>query len=116
MESSLRKHYKLFHFGAKKDIKKYTCKLCDYSTSDERYLNGNHQRKHNGERPHSCPVCDLKLTRKFLLRKHCEIKHGYSKQILMDAGMYSSNTVTRETPNSFSETEEPMEEDSFLGN
>ena len=88
-KSSLRDHYNSVHFGGKKDNTKYAYKFCDYSTSDEHYLNTKHQRKHNGERPYSCPVCDLKFTRKFVVKSHCQIKHGYSKQNLMDAGMYS---------------------------
>ena len=47
-------------------------------------------------------------------KQHCIIKHGYSKQHLMDAGMYSSTTVIRETPNSDWSLEDTKIEDPLL--
>ena len=96
--SILRKHHTSVHLRDE-DLPKYKCINCDYTTHHQRYLNGIHQRKHTGEKPHSCPVCEKKFARKFILRSHCKLLHGYNKQNLMDAGMYSDKTIIRATPN-----------------
>jgi len=68
------------------DPKSYTCTICDYQTTVRGYLHM-HERKHTGERPFSCPNCELKFTRKFVLREHCKRIHSFTKESLVIAGI-----------------------------
>ena len=75
----------------------YECSYCPLKSKDKGYMEIVHRRVHTGEKPFKCPVCDLRFGRKFALKHHSKTAHGFSKQDMMDAGMYSQLTVLKKS-------------------
>ena len=92
---ALTVHNKERHETQEQPKKLFQCPYCPFSTRDKGYLEVEHKRTHSGEKPYKCPVCDFRFSRRFTLKTHCEKQHGYSKQNMMDAGMYSQQTVLK---------------------
>ena len=93
---ALNTHYKIVHLEIIKPKEKTKCEYCDYETTDTSYLK-KHKMKHTGERPFSCPVCEQRFSRKFVLKEHCRRLHNYTKQHLIDAGMYCEIAAMKES-------------------
>ena len=77
----------------------HKCLYCSFTSKSKKYIENIHKRSHTGEKPYQCPSCELKFGRKFVLKHHSKTAHGYSKQDMMDAGMYSQMTVLKESKN-----------------
>ena len=96
-QTTFTRHYKVVHLEMEGFILKIKCLYCDYR-SEKSYMKL-HERGHTGEKPYKCPKCKLRFTRSWCLNMHCRNVHKYSNQDLVDAGMYTENTIHHKTFN-----------------
>ena len=87
--NSLNSHKESQHGEQKaKSKSSFKCEYCEYVSKNNSYLKI-HTQQYIGEKPLSCPVCHEKFSRGFILNTHCKLKHNYSQQDLIIAGMLS---------------------------
>ncbi|XP_063630862.1 zinc finger protein 32-like [Cydia splendana] len=58
-----------------RNIKRYSCKHCTYTSRNERNLHF-HELRHRGEKPYRCDSCNYKTTRKGDFERHQSIHTG----------------------------------------
>ena len=95
--SYMNQHILAKHTSTNEPNHVYECSYCPLKSKDKGYMEIVHRRVHTGEKPFKCPVCDLRFRRMFALKHHSKIAHGFSKQDMMDAGMYSQLTVLKKS-------------------
>ncbi|KAL4223585.1 Zinc finger protein plag1 [Mactra antiquata] len=69
-------------------IKKYRCKLCDFTSDRRYYMIHQHMVKHTGAKRFICVICNKTYTRKYVIRKHLIKEHQIPDKeidILIDA-------------------------------
>ena len=91
-QSVFTSHYKIAHLKMKPN-QKIKCQYCDYQA-----VKGTvnvHEKSHRGEKPYMCSKCPFKFNRSWCLNEHYRKVHKYSKQDLLDAGMYTDSVLNR---------------------
>lgn len=68
----LRRHIDNIHADVKP--RPFQCELCDYAASNKWHLK-EHYRRHTGEQPYKCPVCEKSFSHQGTMNRHCKTIH-----------------------------------------